>query len=640
MIIGGDKEIIPEIERLIALIRNKKIVLWAGSGLSLYAGYPSGQAFCDIIYNAAKTEEDKKVLFQHKSTLMNIAEEYEQLYSRDELINLVSEHFDKAPSVSTYTHFLCTQIPQISTIITTNYDHLFEIAYQGRINTVIGTQFSASDKEPVTLYKIHGDSSSSASVVLTSKDYAQFYTKLDSLVWNKLKTILAEHSVLFIGYSLEDKNIEDIFEKVLSQIDTTKSEFFIAVPSLADHKLKHFNSICNTTHIPIDGETLLKFIEKAIRENIVFDAIDKKISIDQAQSVAYDHGIQPIWRSTPSGRSTELGIDGYILNPFGAFKYNGATIHSSNGTYQQMEQFMDDCDCRELVLPAADVNLFENVNGINIPKSNLINRERPNVVKIEKPEQVHKATLTISNKNINVDSIILRSFWGNKRKRVVVELLNINVSLLYNSSNNSVNVTLSFVDRHTSNGALNDLSILSLWHDGATLTFSRRIGDQMKPILLIPPVKDEEQLAVLSQFIQENSHIYRQIVKLEQYLKKDFIIPANLTIDDRDAIIKILSVFEPQEVGNIYNLNLQLTCDSELYKVLKVPITGSIEMIEQNQETICLFGNKYIISETRYSIISPFIEDADEVESMILSGIKPIVNVKSSIKSIIMRCKF
>ena len=256
MRIGKAREITPDMERLITLIRNKGIILWAGSGLSLYAGYPSGTEFCDIICNAAKSESDKAILARHKSVLMNIAEEFEQLYSRDELIGLVSAYFDKAPSVKPYAHYLCTQIPQIDTIITTNYDHLFEYAYGDNLCTVVGTQYKASDKKPVTLYKIHGDSSDSASVVLTSKDYAKFYEGLNSLIWNKLKVILAEHSVLFIGYSLEDKNIEDIFEKVLSQVDTSESEFFIAVPTLAEHKLRHFNTICKTTHIPIDGETL------------------------------------------------------------------------------------------------------------------------------------------------------------------------------------------------------------------------------------------------------------------------------------------------------------------------------------------------------------------------------------------------
>lgn len=178
MRIWGKQEMTPDIKRLITMIRNRKIVLWAGSGLSLYAGYPSGSTFCNIICDAAKTEEDKEILLKHRTVLVNVAEEFEQLYSRDELISLVSAHFDKAPSVNPNAHYLCTQIPQIDTIITTNYDHLFEHVYGDKLRAVVGTQYKAPGKEPVTLYKIHGDSSDSASVALTSKDYAKFYGAL------------------------------------------------------------------------------------------------------------------------------------------------------------------------------------------------------------------------------------------------------------------------------------------------------------------------------------------------------------------------------------------------------------------------------------------------------------------------------
>lgn len=182
MRIGGKKQITPNMERLITLIRNKEVVLWAGSGFSLYAGYPSGATLCDIICDAAKSENDREILSRQKATLMNIAMEFEQLYSRDELIGLVSTYFDKAPTVNPHAHYLCTQIPQIDTIITTNYDHLFEYAYGDKLSTIVGTQYKAPDKKSVTLYKIHGDSSDSASVVLTSKDYAKFYEGLNSLI--------------------------------------------------------------------------------------------------------------------------------------------------------------------------------------------------------------------------------------------------------------------------------------------------------------------------------------------------------------------------------------------------------------------------------------------------------------------------
>lgn len=633
-----EHEISSDIERLITMIRNKEIVLWAGSGLSLYAGYPSGSAFCDIICNAAKSEKDKAILEQHKTVLMNVAEEFEQLYSRDELINLVSTHFDKTPIANPHSHYLCTQIPQIDTIVTTNYDHLFEYAYGDKLHTVVGTRYHVSNKEPVTLYKIHGDSSDASSVVLTSKDYAKFYNGLNSLVWGKLKVILAEHSVLFIGYSLEDKNIEDIFEKILTQIDTSKSEFFIAVPTLAEHKLRHFNTICKTTHLPIGGELLLQIIEKAIRENIVFDAIDKKISIDQAQAIVYKHGIEPTWKSISSGNSTEIEVENYVVNPLDSLlKINGLTISSTKETYPQMEQFMDDCDCREMILPPESLKLFETVNGIKIPKKNIVDGKKPEVVKIEKPAQFDKVFLTINGKTVYPDAITLCSFWGNKRKRVTIELPSMNISLLY--ENDSVNVTLSFDKQHLAKNALNDLLVLTQWTKGSPLIFSHKVRDYMEPVLQIPPVKDNAVQTSVSTFIDENSKIYRQILKVEEYLNTEFLIPGILSFGDRNAVMKVLSTFEDVDVGDILNLDLSLRCDSQLYEALKVPSNHSIEAIETVEEQVSLFGQKYTIKERRTRILSPVIENADKVGELLSQGKEAVGRIVSSTGKILMRCK-
>ena len=638
MRIRGEQEITPDIERLISLIRNKEIVLWAGSGLSLYAGYPSGTAFCDIICNAAKSENDKEILSRHKAVLMNIAMEFEQLYSRDALIELVSAHFDKPPSVRPHAHYLCTQIPQIDTIITTNYDHLFEYAYGDNLCTVVGTQYKASDKKPVTLYKIHGDSSDSASVVLTSKDYAKFYEGLNSLIWNKLKVILAEHSVLFIGYSLEDKNIEDIFEKVLSQVDTSESEFFIAVPTLAEHKLRHFNTICKTTHIPIDGEELLSLVEKSIRENIVFDAIDKKISIDEAQTVAYRHGVQPIWRSSPSGEKTRIEIDDYIVNPFRSLISQGMTITSSAETYSQMEHFIEDCDCHEIILPPECLTLFENVNGINIPKNITANENGESVVKIEKPEQIDEVILTVENHDVYRDSIVLRSFWGSKRKRTTIQLPTISISLLFEGT--SININLSFADKRSAKETLDDLSIIDLWYKGSTLVFSEVLGNEMVTILKMPPIEDKPVIEMLSNYLSKNREIYGQILKLENHLETKFLLPKNLTYADKYTITKVLSAFEPMEVDDTcWNLDLQLNCDKQLYEALKTPSSYPMKMTEEIEENIHLFGCEYIIREQQFDILCPVIENIDEVRNTLLSGNKAIAKIVSSTGKLTLRCK-
>lgn len=622
-------------QRLLTLIRENKIVLWAGSGMSLYAGYPSGHQLCEYMYSAAKSESDRAVLQKQTNVLMNVAEEFEQLYSRKELIKVVSDCFDKEPSVEPYVHQLCTHIPQIDTIITTNYDYLFERAYGERIGTLVGTRYHVLNGKPVTLYKIHGDSSDPDSVVLTRKDYATFYDRLDSIVWNKLMALLAEKSVLFVGYSFEDKNIEDIFEKILRQVDSHESEFFIAVPSLPEHKLRHFNTICKTTHLPIDCEDLIRIIEQEIAENIVFDAIDKKISLEQAQSVAYEHGLGLSWKSVPKGRSIEHSIDNYVVNPFELLKFDGLTIQSDSDTYDALQHFLDDCDCRELVLPSKNVKLFENVNGINIPKSTSIDGKEAKVVKIEKPEQIDIAVLMVDN-NIVARDVVISSFWGEKRKRLTIVLSSLDISILYENQN--INITLSFHKRHTCESAYDNLKILSAWHDGKALVFSKRIGQGLKTILEMPPVDEPAILKEIEEFIERNTAIYQDIKRIEKYTNKHFLIPGKLSALDLDAITKVLSVFEPQNIVEHGDLDLRIKCDADMYKLFKTPAESKLDIVESVEEALSLFGETFTIKERKISIINPVIENIDEVKNKLLVGDEAIAKIVSSSRQLIMSC--
>lgn len=177
--------------RVVTRIRNHDAILWAGSGLSLYAGYPSGAELSKRILGAAENEDNKAVLQQYENSLMDLSNEFTQLYSREKLIDILKNSFDSAPSTVPTTHILISKIPQLNTVITTNYDHLFEIAFENNVTLCTGTSFKKTLRGVVDLYKIHGDTSDPDSIIITSKDYAQFYDKLNTILWSKIKGLLA-----------------------------------------------------------------------------------------------------------------------------------------------------------------------------------------------------------------------------------------------------------------------------------------------------------------------------------------------------------------------------------------------------------------------------------------------------------------
>lgn len=103
-------------------------------------------------------------------------------------------------------------------VITTNYDRLLEDVfpnfevYVGERSMLFKTLHRWGE-----LYKIHGCCSSPATILFTSEDYEQFRGRQKYLT-ALLLTLFMEHPIIFVGYSLTDKNIQGILSDILDCI--------------------------------------------------------------------------------------------------------------------------------------------------------------------------------------------------------------------------------------------------------------------------------------------------------------------------------------------------------------------------------------------------------------------------------------
>lgn len=116
----------------------------------------------------------------------------------------------------------------IDGIITTNWDDLIEQVFP-HFNTYIGQEELLFNKSYNIgeIYKIHGCFKQPESLVLTQEDYDTFNSKYAYLS-SKLLTIFVEHPVVFIGYSINDKNIQNIIKSLvccLSQENINKLKY-------------------------------------------------------------------------------------------------------------------------------------------------------------------------------------------------------------------------------------------------------------------------------------------------------------------------------------------------------------------------------------------------------------------------------
>lgn len=268
-------------ESLFEAISKVEVVLWVGAGLSLYAGLPSGAGLREILYEGLTPLEKEEV--GKNLDLSHLADEICTLKgNKNYIIQTLKDTF-RRDFLSTETHKIISQISHFRNIITTNYDSLFESVYgSGKLNVIFSDNHTPYiDAKKVNLFKIHGDLSNPDSIIITESDYNNFFSKdtEQNTIWSVIKGIIATKSILFIGYGLEDTNIQVIFNKIRNKIGENGKECYFVAPNISTAKSIKLNKV-NIHPISLTGEKLFEELIEYLKKNIKKNFEDKYISSD------------------------------------------------------------------------------------------------------------------------------------------------------------------------------------------------------------------------------------------------------------------------------------------------------------------------------------------------------------------------
>jgi len=205
------------LDQLAREIRDGRVILFAGAGISRPLGLPSWDEL--IKHMARELGFDPEVLVGPGADYLQVAEFYR---IRKGSIGGLRSWMDRSWNVSDEVILASkvhSQIVELGFpfIYTTNYDNNIERAfdlYRREYSKVASVLDISSAKSHLPhIVKFHGDFSDDASLVVTESDYferLEFESPLDL----RLRSDALGRSILFVGYSLKDLNLRLLLYKI------------------------------------------------------------------------------------------------------------------------------------------------------------------------------------------------------------------------------------------------------------------------------------------------------------------------------------------------------------------------------------------------------------------------------------------
>lgn len=267
-----------QLESLLQALKENRLVLFIGSGFSKECGFPDWKNLAKPIAKELNypldDNTDYSLVFQY----------YQDKYDNCNKLNaLLKNTFSIAPK-HLENHNLLAALP-VAEIWTTNYDTSIERHFEdcGRIIDVkrnIHDLTIKASKADCSLYKMHGDVSVSTECVLTKDDYENYFHTHEPFT-NVLKHTLMEKTVLFIGYSLNDPDLQTILSSIRRYYDKDFSTHYwiTKIETEADKRIKQELFIKNLKNYGIEAieiddfseiTKLLKDLNFGIKRNNIF----------------------------------------------------------------------------------------------------------------------------------------------------------------------------------------------------------------------------------------------------------------------------------------------------------------------------------------------------------------------------------
>lgn len=218
------KKLLESINLIREKAENNKLIVFVGAGVSRNVeGMPSWYALVKAMADAIHYSKCDDC--RYKDDGCEDGCKLREEYSNDEFLKIPQYVYNQNPDL--YNQILAEQIQDVSVdaplskaifninpahIITTNYDALLESStseLREQYQVIVRDKDLLDTVKNKYIIKMHGDLQDISTIVLKEQDYLN-YSQDRVLIELFIKSLLTDHTVLFLGYSLNDYNIKQI----------------------------------------------------------------------------------------------------------------------------------------------------------------------------------------------------------------------------------------------------------------------------------------------------------------------------------------------------------------------------------------------------------------------------------------------
>jgi SIR2-like domain len=230
-------------KELLEAIKNDKLVIFVGSGLSKRFDFPDWKG---LVAKILKELSDKDSSYEDLIPVLNNG-----FFSEIEILDKVLE-MDSLNKKLVYEILIDTFEKDLSSmdlnnqkkigelsgkIITTNYDNALETALPTSRKIIPANNYHIAnmDNNDNFIFKVHGCIENPENCILFSSDYKNLYLEKTAAV-ERLKNIISDKTILFIGFSFNDQYIKDTFKYIFDVYSSFSSRHFIITTDEIDYK--------------------------------------------------------------------------------------------------------------------------------------------------------------------------------------------------------------------------------------------------------------------------------------------------------------------------------------------------------------------------------------------------------------------